>query len=136
MEPLPHRYPFRFVDRTIERTGTGGGRVSALLTAGGRAACGGPLSAGLVGELMAQAALLLSGGGPEPVGGSVLAGFSDLVVESAPEPGETLTVRVGVAGRVGPVVKFEAAVHGSGGGRVASGTFTIRQETSSPESAT
>lgn len=32
-EPLPHVYPFRFADRTLERTGPATGRVRAAVTA-------------------------------------------------------------------------------------------------------
>ncbi|MGE5345088.1 MAG: hypothetical protein ACM3JH_03955 [Acidithiobacillales bacterium] len=133
MESLPHRYPFRFVDRTVERTGAGCGRVAAVLSAGSWGACGGPLPAGLVAELMAQAALLLSGAGPEPALGAVLAGLSGVVVERAPEPGDALTVRVVVAGRMGSVVKFDAAAFGADGTRIAAGSITVRQETTARE---
>jgi 3-hydroxymyristoyl/3-hydroxydecanoyl-(acyl carrier protein) dehydratase len=129
LDPLPHGYPFRFVDRSVERSGAAGGKVTALVSAGGRVASGGPLPAGLVAELMAQAALLLSGAGPDPVRGVVLAGLSDVHVERAPEAGDALTVRVALSGRMGPVVKFEAAVLGAGGGRIAAGSFTVRLET-------
>ncbi len=133
MEALPHKYPFRFVDRTVERTGAGGGRATAVLSAGSWGAGSGPLPAGLVAELMAQAALLLSGAGPEPVLGGVLAGLAGVVVERAPEPGDALTVRVAVAGRVGSVVKFDAAVLAADGERIASGSFTVRHETGATE---
>ena len=133
LEPLPHVYPFRFVDRTVERAGAGGGRVAAVLTAGGRGASGGPLSVGLVAELMAQAALLLSRAGPEPVSSGILAGLSGVAVERAPQPGDALTVRVAPSRRMGPVVKFEAEVLDADGGRIAAGSFTIRQGTPATE---
>ncbi len=133
LDALPHTYPFRFVDRTVERTGAGGGRAAAVLSAGSWGARGGPLATGLVAELMAQAALLLSGAGPGPVAGTVLAGFSGVVVERSPEPGDALTVHVAVAGRMGPVVKFDAAVLGPDGERIAAGSFTVRQETTAME---
>ena len=128
LETLPHVYPFRFVDRTVQRTGPGAGRVAALLTAGGRSVSSGPLGAGHVAELMAQAALLLARGGPEPVREGVLAGLSGLAIDRPPEPGDALTVHVAVAGRLGSVVKLEATVVDADGGRIASGSFTIRQE--------
>ena len=33
LEPLPHVYPFRFVDRTVEVTGPGSGIVRAVVSA-------------------------------------------------------------------------------------------------------
>ncbi|HQR67926.1 MAG TPA: hypothetical protein PLB02_11070, partial [Thermoanaerobaculia bacterium] len=100
-DALPHAFPFRFADRTVERTGSGGGSVRALVSAGGRGVSGGHLSGPLVGELMAQAALLVSGADPEPGHAGLLAGFSDLSVVREPVPGDALTVDVAVAGRLG-----------------------------------
>ncbi|MGE5344555.1 MAG: hypothetical protein ACM3JH_01260, partial [Acidithiobacillales bacterium] len=76
---------------------------------------------------------LLSGAGPEPALGGVLAGLSGVLVECAPEPGDALTVRVAVAGRMGAVVKFDAAVFGADGRRIAAGSITVRQETTARE---
>lgn len=126
-EPLPHGYPFRFVDRTVERTGEGSGRVTAVLSAGGRGASGGALPAGLVAELMAQAALLLSGTDPELGRSGFLAGLSEVTVARAPGPGDALTVEVLVGGRMGPVVKFDASVFSADGVRIAGGSVTVRQ---------
>ncbi len=116
----------------MERTGEGSGRVAAVLSAAGRGASTGALPAGLVAELMAQAALLLSGTGRS----GVLAGLSGVVIERPPGPGDALTVHVAVAGRMGPVVKFEAALFGADGVRVAGGSFVIRLGRSATEMPT
>jgi 3-hydroxymyristoyl/3-hydroxydecanoyl-(acyl carrier protein) dehydratase len=127
IEPLPHGYPFRFVDRTLERRGKGSGRVTAVLSGGGRGASGGALPTGLLAELMAQAALLLSGTDPEVGRSGFLAGLSDLTVARSPGPGDALTVTVAIGGRMGPVVKFDASVFGGDGVRIAGGSVTVRQ---------
>ncbi len=127
IESLPHRYPFRFVDRTLERTGPASGRVRALVSAGGRAASGGALEAALIGELMAQAALLLDGGEPGKGRSGFLAGFSGLSVGRPVRPGDALVVDVAVAGRLGPAVRFDATAFGEAGDLVATGSFTVRR---------
>lgn len=126
-EPLPHRYPFRFADRTVERTGEGSGSVRAVLSSGGRVAAAGPLQAGFAGELMAQAALLLSGTDADLGRTGFLAGLSDVVVVRPPGPGDALTVNVSVAGRMGAVVKFDASVRDERGALVARGSLTVRE---------
>ena len=132
-EPLPHAWPFRFADGTLERTGAGCGRVRAVVSAGGRGASGGMLPGGLVGELMAQAALLVSGTDPDLGRSGFLAGFSGVSVERPPLPGDSLTIDVAVAGRMGPVVKFHASVRDAGGAPIASGSFTVRRGETAPE---
>ena len=133
IEPLPHAWPFRFAERTLERTGAGAGRVRAVVSAGGRGASAGIVPGGLVGELMAQAALLVSGTDPDLGRSGFLAGFSDVSVERPPVPGDTLTIDVVVAGRMGPAVKFDASVRDAGGARVARGSFTVRRGEPAPE---
>jgi 3-hydroxymyristoyl/3-hydroxydecanoyl-(acyl carrier protein) dehydratase len=132
-EPLPHAYPFRFADRTVERTGPGAGRVRAVVSAGGRGVSGGIFPGALVGELMAQAALLVSGADPDLGKSGFLAGFSDLTVERPAFPGDVLTIDVAIAGRMGPAVKFDASVRDAEGARVASGSVTVRRGESAPE---
>jgi 3-hydroxymyristoyl/3-hydroxydecanoyl-(acyl carrier protein) dehydratase len=78
-------------------------------------------------ELMAQAALLLSGTDPELGRSGFLAGLSDVTVTRAPGPGDALTVEVAVGGRMGLVVKFDASVFGADGVRIAGGSVTVRQ---------
>ncbi len=127
-EPLPHGYPFRFVDRTLVRTGPASGRVRALVTAGGRAVDGGRGSApfSLV-EMVAQAALLLEGGDPEIGRSGFLAGLSDFVVQRLPLPGDSLEVDVTLAARLGPVVRFDGVIRDDSGAPVATGSVTVRK---------
>lgn len=126
-EPLPHLYPFRFVDRTAERTGEGSGRVLAAVTAGGRLLGPPAASPAVLGELIAQAALLLQGGDPELGRSGFLAGLSGLEVSRPPEPGDLLTVEVAVAGRLGPVVRFDGRIRDEAGNEIARGSVTVRQ---------
>jgi acyl dehydratase len=127
VEPLPHVYPFRFVDKTIVRTGPGSGRVRAAFTANGRGMMAGSLSAAVVGELIAQSALLLEGGDPGIGRSGFLAGLSELSVVRPPEPGDLVDVEVSLAGILGPVVKFQATVTDASGERLASGAVTVKK---------
>ncbi len=131
-EPLPHLFPFRFVDRTVERRGEGAGRVRAAVTAGARLQPGEGGSPLLLGELIAQAALLLQGGDPEMGRSGFLAGISDFEVLAPPRPGDLLDVEVTVAGRLGPTVKFQGRIVDDGGREVARGAVTVRQGTQAP----
>lgn len=126
-EPLPHAYPFRFADRTLEKTGPATGRVRMLVTANARCVAEGVLAPMTLAELVAQAALLLQGGDPELGRSGFLAGFSGFTFDIAPEAGECLEVELRVAGRLGPVVKFEGTIRDGAGRRVASGAVTVRQ---------
>ncbi len=126
-EPLPHAWPFRFADRSLERDGERSGSVRAVLSSGGRVAGHGPLTAGYAAELMAQAALLLSGGDADLGRSGFLAGLSDVRMLRAPGPGEALTVRVTVRARLGPVVKLDATIHDRDGALVARGAVTVRE---------
>ncbi len=130
MEPLPHVFPFRFVDRSLVRTGPGSGRVRAALTANARGLSAGRLPLTTLGELIAQSALLLEGGDPEIGKSGFLAGLSDLSMERAPEAGDLLDVEVTLAGILGPVVKFQAVVTDASGERIASGAVTVKKGTS------
>ncbi|MEO6325373.1 MAG: hypothetical protein ABIT01_04430 [Thermoanaerobaculia bacterium] len=129
-QELPHGYPFRFVDRTVTKTGPASGSVRAMITAGARRVEQGTALAPLtLAELIAQAALLLQGGDAELGRSGFLAGFSDLQVHRFPEAGDVLTVAVTMAGRLGPVVKFEGSISDDSGRAVASGGITVRQGT-------
>jgi hypothetical protein len=134
VEALPHGYPFRFADLTVERTGPASGRVRALVSAGGRGVSPLGLASPLVFELMAQAALLLEGGDPEIGRSGFLAGFSGVSVARVPQAGDRLEVDVKVAGRLGAVVKFDATVIDDAGRLVAGGSFSVRKG-SAPEAA-
>jgi hypothetical protein len=127
LERLPHGYPFRFADRTAERTGPASGRVRAVVSAGARGVSSRGLPAPMVGELMAQSALLLEGGDPEIGRSGFLAGFSGVSVARVPRAGEVLTVDVRLTGRLGAVVKFDATVADDAGRLVAGGSFSVRK---------
>ena len=127
-EELPHVYPFRFVERTVEKRGPADGRVRALVTVDGRRTEAGtslpPLT--LV-EVVAQAALLLEGGDPGIGRSGFLAGVSDFTFERAPGAGDLLDVDVRIAGVLGPIVRFEGTVTDDAGRRVCSGAVTVKK---------
>jgi hypothetical protein len=127
-DELPHVYPFRFVERTLEKRGPAEGRVRALVTVNGRRTEAGealpPLT--LV-EVVAQAALLLEGGDPGIGRSGFLAGVSDFTFETAPRSGDLLEVDVRIAGVLGPIVRFEGTVTDGDGRRVCSGAVTVKK---------
>ncbi len=125
-QPLPHSFPFRFVDAVAAAGGRAQGRVRAAVTSGADVSRGGPLAATLFGELIAQAALLLEGGDVDLGRRGFLAGISDLVVARAASPGDVLDVDVAVAGRFGDAVKFDGRVTDGGGAEVARGSIVVR----------
>jgi len=127
--PLPHAYPFRFVDRIVEVTGPASGKVRVAVTGGARVP---PyMLTGVLAEMMAQAILLVEGGDADLGRTGFLAGLSDFEVEQLPEAGDILTIDVHVAGRFGPTVKFEGEITDDAGRRVAKGAVTVRQGTAS-----
>ena len=129
-EPLPHVYPFRFVDRTVEVTGPGSGKVRAAVTAGQRIP---PYALpGTLCEMLAQAVLLIEGGDADLGRTGFLAGISDFQVERLPDAGDVLTIDVRLAGRFGATVKFEGEIVDDAGRRVVSGALTVRKGTAPP----
>ncbi len=129
-EPLPHAYPFRFVERTVEKRGPAEGRVRALVTGNGRRTEAGeslpPLT--LV-EVVAQAALLLEGGDPGIGRTGFLAGVSGFEFDREAESGDLLDVDVRIAGVLGPIVRFEGTITDGAGRRVCSGAVTVKKGT-------
>lgn len=125
-QPLPHGFPFRFADAVASARGRAEGTVRASVTAGADASRGGPLAATLLGELIAQAALLLEGGDADVGRRGFLAGISDLVVTRAAVPGDVLDVDVVVAGRFGDTVKFDGRVTDGAGAEIARGSVVVR----------
>ena len=127
-EDLPHAWPFRFVERTVERRGPAEGRVRALVSVNGRRTEGGGLLPPLtLVEVVAQAALLLEGGDPGIGRTGFLAGVSDFTFERSPGSGDLLDVEVRIAGVLGPVVRFEGTVTDGDGRRVCSGAVTVKK---------
>ena len=127
-EDLPHAFPFRFVERTVERRGPAEGRVRALVTVNGRRTERGAVLPPLtLVEVVAQAALLLEGGDPGLGRSGFLAGVSDFSFERDAESGDLLDVDVRVAGVLGPIVRFEGTVTDGEGRRVCSGAVTVKK---------
>ena len=128
MEALPHGYPFRFVDRTLEKTGPATGKVRAVLSSGGRFLADGIALPPLVlAEIVAQAALLLEGGDAALGRTGFLAGLSDWRFLRPALAGDALEVSVRLAGRFGPVVRFDGVVRDGSGAEVAAGSVTVRK---------
>jgi 3-hydroxymyristoyl/3-hydroxydecanoyl-(acyl carrier protein) dehydratase len=127
--PLPHAYPFRFVEVVLEERNAdfSRGRVRAAVTANGRVARGAawpsPL---LLAEAIAQAALLLEGGDPEIGRRGFLAGLEGFAAKRPPLAGEVLTIDVKLSARFGAIVRFEGEVT-SGGEAIARGAVLVRQ---------
>jgi 3-hydroxymyristoyl/3-hydroxydecanoyl-(acyl carrier protein) dehydratase len=133
---FPHAYPFRFVDTVSQREepsagdGHALGRVRIRVTGNARASMGeGWQSSALYPEAIAQAALLLEGGDPEAGRRGYLAGVSDLSMERAPRAGETLEISVRLAGRFGPMFRFDGEVRGGDAGNevLARGSVLVRK---------
>jgi 3-hydroxymyristoyl/3-hydroxydecanoyl-(acyl carrier protein) dehydratase len=131
LEALPHVYPFRFVDRTVEVTGPASGKVRAMVTAGQRI----PAFAlpGTLCEMLAQAVLLIEGGDADLGRTGFLAGISDFKIERLPDAGDILTIDVRLAGRLGSTVKFEGEIRDDAGRKVAAGALTVKKGTAPPE---
>ncbi len=136
LAPLPHGYPFRFVDAILieKNADFSQGRVSVQVTGNGRASMGeswtSPL---LLAEAIAQAALLLEGGDADLGRSGFLAGLDALELVRAPRPGESLEIDVRLAARFGSMVKFEGHVH-CAGETLARGAVLVRKA-AAPESA-
>lgn len=134
LAPLPHVYPFRFVDRVLEERDEtfSRGRVGITVTAGQRAAAGeswaSPL---LLAEAIAQSALLLEGGDPEIGRSGFLAGLDNFTASRPPRAGERLSVAVRLAARFGPFVKFSGVVT-SEGEEIARGEILVRRGDARP----
>lgn len=127
-EALPHAWPFRFVERTVEKRGPAEGRVRALVTGNGRRTEAGEVLPPLtLVEVVAQAALLLEGGDPGIGRSGFLAGVSGFEFEREAASGDLLHVDVTIAGVLGPIVRFEGTVTDGEGRRVCSGAVTVKK---------
>src|SRR5215467_12666676 len=123
VRPLPHAYPFRFVDQIVEQRDEtfSRGRVRLAVSAGQRAASGGEWGSPLMlAEAIAQSALLLEGGDAEIGRRGFLAGLEAFSALRAPRPGEMIDVDVRLSARFGSLVRFSGVVT-SGGEEIARG---------------
>jgi predicted hotdog family 3-hydroxylacyl-ACP dehydratase len=125
-QPLPHGFPFRFVDAVTAPAGRTEGRVRATVSADAHASRGGALPSMLFGELIAQAALLLEGGDADLGRRGFLAGMSDLVVARPAVPGDVLLVEIVVAGRFGDSVKLDGRISDEAGAEIARGSIVVK----------
>ena len=131
---LPHTYPFRFVETILEERSPdfSRGTVKANVSANGAASRGGAWQSPLLlAEAIAQAALLLEGGGAEAGRRGYLAGIEAFEAARSPEPGESLTVQVRIAARFGAIVRFEGEVR-SGEESLARGSVLVRRGEAPP----
>ena len=126
-EALPHVYPFRFVERTVEKQGPAEGRVRALVTVNWRRTLDGELPPLTLVEVVAQAALLLEGGDPGIGRSGFLAGVSDFRFEKTAASGDLLDVDVRIAGVLGSIVRFEGTVTDGEGRMVCTGAVTVKR---------
>ena len=126
---LPHAYPFRFADAVAAPADASfaGGRVRIRVSANSRAAMGETWGSPLLCvEAIAQAALLLQGGTAADGRKGFLAGIQDFRIHRVPEAGETLDVEIRLAGRFGPVARFDGRISADGE-EVAAGSVLVRQ---------
>ena len=129
LAPLPHAYPFRFVDSILREKNEdfSSGTVTVRVAGNARASMGGPWpSPLLLAEAIAQSALLLEGGDADLGRRGFLAGLDAFEIVRAPAPGETLEVDVKLAARFGAMVKFEGVVR-SGEETLARGAVLVRK---------
>jgi len=132
--PLPHQYPFRFVDAVVEARDPefSSGRVSMTVTSGQRAFSGAQWGmSALLAEAIAQSALLLEGGDPEIGKSGFLAGIDRFSVDRPPVAGERLSISISLVARYGPIVKFFGSIEGEPG-PIASGEILVRRGESAP----
>jgi len=126
---LPHAYPFRFADTVAAPADAAfaGGRVRIRVSANSRASMGETWGSPLLCvEAIAQAALLLQGGTAADGRKGFLAGIQDFRIHRAPEAGETLDVEIRLAGRFGPVARFDGRISADGE-EVAAGSVLVRE---------
>ncbi|HEY7863947.1 MAG TPA: hypothetical protein VIE39_09820 [Thermoanaerobaculia bacterium] len=116
---LPHRWPFRFVDVVVQRSGETGERTGrrgtavTQITSGGRACAGGEWgSTAILAEALAQAALATAGGGGEEPKetGVYLAGIQGFEASRPPLAGETLSIDVALTAAFGKVARFDGVI--------------------------
>lgn len=101
---LPHRFPFRLVDRRE------GERARVALSGGAFWSRGGEraLPESLLVEVFAQAAAAVLAGRGAPSGQGYLAGVEGMQIARLPEPGERVLVDVRLVAGFGRLAKVEA----------------------------
>jgi hypothetical protein len=110
-EPLPHRFPFRFVERLDEG---GSGKVAIVLgTGAGAATATEPWPATLVAEALAQAILVVTR--PERLGALRLVGLDGVSVFQPLTPGDRLEVEVRELGAYGSLRRYRCRGLRAGG---------------------
>jgi 3-hydroxymyristoyl/3-hydroxydecanoyl-(acyl carrier protein) dehydratase len=129
-EPLPHVYPFRFVDAVLEERDEtfSRGRVAMQVTADQRACSGDAWSSPfLLAEAIAQSALLLQGGDAEIGRTGFLAAVNDFVVSRPPRPGDALSIDVALSGSYGRFRRFSGIVRDASREELARGEILVRE---------
>ncbi len=110
LAPLPHVFPFRFVETIVDPLSPGGeGSVRAVVSADARSTQRlSTLPIPVAVEMMAQSALLLQGGDPAVGRKGFLVGLNRVRLRGVVRPGDELEIKVKIAGRFGPMVRFSA----------------------------
>ncbi len=107
---LPHRFPFRFVDRVADGRGVVRLTAGAFWTPGSDA-----WPIGWLVEAAAQSAALLlspeSGVAPENL---FLAAIDEAEMLRLPGPGETVEIEIRLEARFGRLIRIRADVHANG----------------------
>jgi 3-hydroxymyristoyl/3-hydroxydecanoyl-(acyl carrier protein) dehydratase len=106
--PLPHRFPFRLVDRRV------GESAVVAWTAGAYWWTDAGPPVGWLAEAMAQAAALLLAEPSVQETRLALAGLDGVECNRLPVAGEILLIEVKLAARLGPVIKVSAVVRADG----------------------
>jgi 3-hydroxymyristoyl/3-hydroxydecanoyl-(acyl carrier protein) dehydratase len=119
-EEIPHRFPFRLVERA--EPDSHGGFSVVLATAGGTLTGTGPWPITLVAEALAQAILLVVR--PSPQGTLRLVGLDKVTVYQSLEPGDRLEVEVEELGAFGELRRY-ACRGRRGGGLAATAEVTV-----------
>ncbi len=121
LEPLPHKHPFRFVERAGESER---GRVAVVLaTADGTMTGPGPWPVALVAEALAQAVLLVVR--PDRTSALRLVALDRVVVSQPVAAGDRLEVEVREVGAFGDLRRYESRAT-RGGALAAAAEVTVR----------
>lgn len=116
---LPHRYPFRLIDRWRPDRAVFGVTVAGYWNRGAE-----PLSPAWIAEAMAQAAAVLLEPPAGESGSLVLAGLEGVTLEVPILPGAAIEIEVALGPRLGGLVRVEAVARLEGR-QVARGNLTL-----------